>query len=75
MAVAMTKASVGADRATPSRCTLSTGKEFPDRGHNITSQEAVTSVSTEPGLEHNRAEFVGRPRTVGLELNHSFKDH
>ncbi len=43
--------------------------------NNITNQEAATSVSTEPGLEHNRADFVSRPRTVGLELNYSFKDH
>jgi outer membrane receptor protein involved in Fe transport len=43
--------------------------------NNITNQEAATSVSTEPGLAHNRADFVGRPRTVGLELNYSFKDH
>jgi iron complex outermembrane recepter protein len=43
--------------------------------NNITNQQAATSVSTEPGLPHNRAEFVSRPRTVGLELNYSFKDH
>jgi TonB-dependent Receptor Plug Domain len=36
---------------------------------------AATSVSTEPGLPHNRAEFVGRPRTIGLQLNYSFKEH
>jgi len=42
---------------------------------NITNQEAVTSISTIPGPEHNRADFVGRPRTIGLELNYSFKDH
>jgi iron complex outermembrane recepter protein len=43
--------------------------------NNITNQEAATSVSTEPGLPHNRAEFVGRPRTIGLQLNYSFKEH
>jgi iron complex outermembrane receptor protein len=43
--------------------------------NNITNQEAATSVSTQPGLAHNRAEFVSRPRTIGLELNYSFKDH
>jgi outer membrane receptor protein involved in Fe transport len=43
--------------------------------NNITNQEAATSVSTEPGPAHNRAEYVGRPRTIGLELHHSFKDH
>jgi outer membrane receptor protein involved in Fe transport len=43
--------------------------------NNITNREAATSVSTEPGLAHNRADFVGRPRTIGLELSYSFKDH
>jgi outer membrane receptor protein involved in Fe transport len=43
--------------------------------NNITNQEAATSVSTEPGLAHNRADFVGRPRTIGLELSYSFRDH
>jgi iron complex outermembrane recepter protein len=43
--------------------------------NNITNQKAATSVSTEPGLAHNRAEFVGRPRTIGLQLNYSFKEH
>jgi outer membrane receptor protein involved in Fe transport len=43
--------------------------------NNITNQEAATSVSTQPGLPHNRADFVSRPRTVGLQLNYSFKDH
>jgi outer membrane receptor protein involved in Fe transport len=43
--------------------------------NNITNQEAATSVSTVPGPEHDRADFVGRPRTVGAEFNYSFKDH
>jgi iron complex outermembrane receptor protein len=43
--------------------------------NNITNQEAATSVSTVPGPEHDRAYFVGRPRTVGAEVNYSFKDH
>lgn len=43
--------------------------------NNITNQEAATSVSTTPGPAHERAYFVGRPRTVGLDLNYSFKDH
>jgi iron complex outermembrane receptor protein len=43
--------------------------------NNLTNQEAATSVSTLPGLAHNRANFVARPRTVGLELHYSFKDH
>lgn len=43
--------------------------------NNITNQEAATSVSTQPGLPHNRADFVSRPRTIGLQLNYSFKDH
>jgi outer membrane receptor protein involved in Fe transport len=42
---------------------------------NITNQEAATSVSTVPGPEHDRAYFVGRPRTFGAEFNYSFKDH
>jgi outer membrane receptor protein involved in Fe transport len=41
---------------------------------NITNQEAATSVSTVPGPEHDRAYFVGRPRTFGAEFNYSFKD-
>jgi outer membrane receptor protein involved in Fe transport len=41
---------------------------------NITNQQAATAVSPEPGPVHNRAEFVGRPRTAGLELHYSFKD-
>jgi hypothetical protein len=24
---------------------------------------------------HNRAEFVARPRTVGLQVNYSFEEH
>ena len=43
--------------------------------NNLTNQEAATSVSTTPGPAHDRAYFVGRPRTVGLDLNYSFKDH
>ena len=43
--------------------------------NNLTNQEAATSVSTTPGPEHNRAEYVARPRTVGIQLNYSFKDH
>jgi iron complex outermembrane recepter protein len=43
--------------------------------NNLTNQQAATSVSTTPGPEHNRAEYVGRPRTIGLALNYSFKDH
>ena len=42
---------------------------------NITNQEAATSVSTVPGPEHDRAYFVGRPRTFGAEFNYSFKYH
>ena len=43
--------------------------------NNLTNQQAATSVSTTPGPQHNRAEYVARPRTVGLALNYSFKDH
>jgi outer membrane receptor protein involved in Fe transport len=42
--------------------------------NNLTNQEAATSVSTVPGPAHDRAYYVGRPRTVGLEVNYSFKD-
>jgi outer membrane receptor protein involved in Fe transport len=41
---------------------------------NLTNQEAATSVSTTPGPAHDRADYVGRPRTAGLELHYSFKD-
>jgi outer membrane receptor protein involved in Fe transport len=43
--------------------------------NNLTNAEAATSVSTVPGPEHDRAYFVGRPRTIGAEFNYSFKDH
>jgi iron complex outermembrane receptor protein len=43
--------------------------------NNITNQLAATTVSTVPGPGHNRAEYVGRPRTAGLELHYSFKGH
>jgi outer membrane receptor protein involved in Fe transport len=43
--------------------------------NNLTNQQAATAVSPVPGPDHNRAEFVARPRTVGLEVNYSFKDH
>lgn len=42
--------------------------------NNLTNQEAATSVSTVPGPAHDRANFIARPRTIGLELNYSFKD-
>jgi outer membrane receptor protein involved in Fe transport len=42
---------------------------------NLTDQEAATSVSTTPGPVHDRADYVARPRTAGLELHYSFKDH
>jgi iron complex outermembrane recepter protein len=43
--------------------------------NNVTNQEAATAVSTVPGPEHDRAYYTTRPRTIGLELNYSFKDH
>jgi iron complex outermembrane receptor protein len=43
--------------------------------NNLTNQQAATAVTTNPGPAHDRAEYVGRPRTVGLVLNYSFKDH
>ncbi|HME40493.1 MAG TPA: hypothetical protein VKG63_16170, partial [Steroidobacteraceae bacterium] len=42
--------------------------------NNLTNQEAPTSVSTTPGPAHDRADYVTRPRTVGLKLTYSFKD-
>jgi outer membrane receptor protein involved in Fe transport len=42
--------------------------------NNLANQEAATPVSTTPGPEHNHAEYVTRPRTVGIELKYSFKD-
>jgi outer membrane receptor protein involved in Fe transport len=41
---------------------------------NLTNQEAPTAVSTTPGPAHDRADYVTRPRTAGLELNYSFKN-
>jgi iron complex outermembrane recepter protein len=41
---------------------------------NLTNQEEATSVSTVPGPAHDRALFVGRPRTIGIDLNYSFKN-
>ena len=43
--------------------------------NNLTNREAATTVSTIPGPDHNRANFVSRPRTAGLELHYSFKGH
>ncbi len=42
---------------------------------NLSNQQAATSVSTTPGPAHDRALYVTRPRTAGLELHYSFKDH
>ena len=42
--------------------------------NNLTNQEAATAVSPVPGPAHDRANFVGRPRTIGLDLSYSFKD-
>ena len=42
--------------------------------NNITDQEAASAASPEPGPAHNRAEFIARPRTVGINLNYSFKN-
>lgn len=41
---------------------------------NLTNQEEATSLSTVPGPAHGRALFVGRPRTIGIDFNYSFKD-
>jgi outer membrane receptor protein involved in Fe transport len=41
---------------------------------NLMNVEGTTSISTEPGLDHERANYVSRPRTIGLEAHYSFKD-
>ena len=41
--------------------------------NNITNRIGATAVSPEPGLDHERADYVSRPRTIGLELHYSFK--
>ena len=43
--------------------------------NNLTNQEAASAVSTVPGPAHDRALFVGRPRTIGVDINYSFKNH
>ena len=40
--------------------------------NNLTNREAATAVSTVPGPAHDRALFIGRPRTVGIDLNYKF---
>ncbi|MBS0393631.1 MAG: TonB-dependent receptor [Proteobacteria bacterium] len=40
---------------------------------NLTNQAAATAIATVPGPDHNRVEYVGRPRTAGLELRYSFR--
>jgi iron complex outermembrane receptor protein len=40
---------------------------------NITNQAQATAVSTIPGPDHNRADFIGRARTAGLRFSYSFK--
>jgi outer membrane receptor protein involved in Fe transport len=41
--------------------------------NNITDQTQATAVSTIPGPDHNRADFIGRPRTAGVRFKYSFK--
>ncbi len=41
--------------------------------NNLTNKIASYAVSVVPGPEHDRADIVGRPRTVGLQLSYSFK--
>ena len=40
--------------------------------NNATNRIAATTVSTVPGPQHDRAETVGRPRTVGIQVGYSF---
>jgi outer membrane receptor protein involved in Fe transport len=42
--------------------------------NNLANQQAATSVSTTPGPQHNRADYVERPRTIGLAVSYSFKE-
>lgn len=39
---------------------------------NLTNRLAATAISTEPGLDHERALYVSRPRTVGIDLHYYF---
>jgi outer membrane receptor protein involved in Fe transport len=39
---------------------------------NLTNREAATAISTVPGPAHDRALFIGRPRTVGVDFNYQF---
>ena len=39
---------------------------------NLTNREAATAINTVPGPEHDRALFVGRPRTFGLNVDYKF---
>jgi iron complex outermembrane recepter protein len=41
--------------------------------NNITNQAQATAVSTIPGPDHNRADFIGRPRTAGLRFSYSMQ--
>jgi iron complex outermembrane recepter protein len=42
--------------------------------NNLTNQAAATAVSTIPGPAHDRADFIGRPRTAGIQVGYSFKE-
>jgi outer membrane receptor protein involved in Fe transport len=39
---------------------------------NLTNREAATALSTVPGPAHERALFIGRPRTIGIDFNYKF---
>jgi outer membrane receptor protein involved in Fe transport len=39
---------------------------------NLTNREAATAISTVPGPAHERALFIGRPRTLGVDFNYKF---
>ncbi|HVW68598.1 MAG TPA: TonB-dependent receptor [Steroidobacteraceae bacterium] len=40
---------------------------------NLTNQMAATTISPVPGPDHERALYVSRPRTVGIDLHYYFR--
>ena len=42
---------------------------------NLTNRVGATTVSPEPGLDHERARYISRPRTIGITLRYSLRDH
>lgn len=41
--------------------------------NNLANKIAASAISYTPGPDHNRADFVVRPRTAGLEVTYAFK--